>query len=253
MTDNGYVIAYRRAWSHVIFRDLLDAAIWNYLYQNAAWQDLRAYANGTRVELKRGQIVVSMRDLAVQFCCSEVRVRRLINALSDDAMIATLATHRGTIITICNYDEYQSPENTADALKAKPKTRKRRTGDAPIYNDKETNEMNTTKEALGPLAPVWFDPLLWAAFQEMRVSKKDPLTPKAEELMIRRLDLLRQQGHDPTAVIEQSIRNGWKDVYPLKGDQNAKHPTGKPSTVDILREGTARARAAREQGSSGST
>jgi hypothetical protein len=164
-------------------------------------------------------------------------------------MITTLPTHRGTIITVCNYDQYQHPERTADALTIKPKTRKRRTGDAPIYNDKETNEPNETKDT--PAMPAWFNLLLWAAFKEMRVAKKDPLTPMAEDLMMRRIELLRQQGHDPTAVIEQSIRNGWKDVYPLKGDQNARPSITKPSTVDILREGTARARAAREQGGPG--
>jgi hypothetical protein len=247
MTDNGYVRAYRRAWSHAIFRDLLDAAIWNYLYQNAAWQDHRAFANGTRIELKRGQIFVSMRELALSFCCAETKIRRLINALSIDAMIETLPTHRGTIITICNYDQYQPSENAADAPEPKQATRGRRTNDAPIYKDKEIKETNIPRR---PRLPDWLDLVLWDAFKEMRKGKKDPLTPKAEELVLRRLELLSRQ-HDPAAILEQSIRNGWKDVYPLKGDDHARRADAKKSTIDILMEGTERARAAREQGGSG--
>ena len=152
MTDNGYVRAYRRAWHHPIFRDLLDGAVWNYLYQNAAWQDCRVVVNGTRVELKRGQMFVTYRSLGAGFCCAEPRIRRLINALQADAMIEALPTHRGTLVTICNYEQYQHFQNTADAPKATQPAHKPRAGDAP-YKDKKTKEGNKTNTPPAP-APV---------------------------------------------------------------------------------------------------
>lgn len=224
MTDNGYVLAYRRSWSHPLFRDLLDAAIWNYLYQNAAWQDDRVFKLGTRVELKRGQIFVSTRELAVGFGCAEARVRRLINALSDDAMITTLPTHRGTIITICKYDQYQCIEETADARTDTRTARQRRTRDA-LYKDNETKETNERKERKkGVALPDWIGSDLWEAFREVRRGKKAAMTVRAEELILRELQRLKEQGHDPTAVVEQSIRSGWKDVYPVKPDWGIGHP-----------------------------
>lgn len=61
------------------------------------------------------------------------------------------------------------------------------------------------------------------AFREHRVKIKAPMTQRAEELMVGKLeDIHRQHGHDPTAVIEQSIMNGWRGVFPLKGDEDGR-------------------------------
>jgi hypothetical protein len=165
MSDNGYVIAYRRVWKHPVFRDLLDAGIWNYLYQNAAWRDARVFLHGTRVDLRRGQIFVSLRSLAEGFCCPEPRVRRLINSLRDDAMIEVLPTHRGTVITICNYEDYQAPQLTADAVDSVPEAHKQRANDAP-YKEKETKQQKNT-----PYPPD-FD-VFWTTYPKNNGSKKD--------------------------------------------------------------------------------
>ena len=58
------------------------------------------------------------------------------------------------------------------------------------------------------------------AFREHRTKIKAPMTKRAEELMIGKLERIHaQHGHDPTAVVEQSIMEGWKGVFPLK-DEN---------------------------------
>ncbi|QEL14764.1 hypothetical protein [Limnoglobus roseus] len=168
MSDNGYVLAFRRVWQHPVFRDLLDAGIWNYLYQNAAWRDTRVFTNGTRVELRRGQIFVSLRGLAEGFCCAEPRVRRLINDLHADAMIEVLPTHRGTIITICNYEDYQGAQITADALNDTPPTPRPRTGDAPIIK-KETNTTNKINSS--SYLPEFES--FWSTYPKNNGSKKD--------------------------------------------------------------------------------
>lgn len=139
--------AYRRCWNHAAFRDKLDAAIWNYLYQNAAWEDTVVNHHGERIQLTRGQILISCRELADDFCTSEKRVRSLLQALADGrtggAMIGTQRTHRGTIITICNYDKYQGTKNADGAQEAHSG---RTEGHFPNKDNKtkETKETNTT-------------------------------------------------------------------------------------------------------------
>lgn len=68
------------------------------------------------------------------------------------------------------------------------------------------------------------------AFRDHRVKIKAPMTPRAEELMVGKLQAIHlQHGHDPTAVLEQSILNGWRGVFPLKGDDDGRtggHRTG---------------------------
>lgn len=55
----------------------------------------------------------------------------------------------------------------------------------------------------------------WKAFVEMR-KRKAPLTSHASMLVVKKLTELKAQGHDPIAVLEQSILNGWRGVFPLK-------------------------------------
>ena len=65
--------------------------------------------------------------------------------------------------------------------------------------------------------PSWIPQETWDAFVEMRKKTlKKPPTDFALNLILRELFKLRDQGHDPLACLEQSIINGWCDVYALK-------------------------------------
>jgi len=70
--------------------------------------------------------------------------------------------------------------------------------------------------------PVGVSESLWLDFEEMRRKLKKPMTPKARELIFRRLLLLQQEGNDPVAVLEQSIEKGWQGVFPLKSSSAPK-------------------------------
>lgn len=65
--------------------------------------------------------------------------------------------------------------------------------------------------------PSWIPQETWDAFVEMRKKTlKKPPTDFALNLILRELFKLRDLGHDPLACLEQSIVNGWADVYALK-------------------------------------
>ena len=72
--------------------------------------------------------------------------------------------------------------------------------------------------AAGFALPDWIPTDDLDAFIEMRTAIKKPLTVRALGRLIDRLDQLRQQGHDPQRVLNQSEDRRWQDVYPLKGD-----------------------------------
>lgn len=63
---------------------------------------------------------------------------------------------------------------------------------------------------------------VWKSFREHRDKLKAPMTKRAESLMLRKLERMWGQGHDPTEVIEQSIMRGWRDVFELKDDRNGR-------------------------------
>jgi hypothetical protein len=110
---------------------------------------------------------------------------------------------------------------------------------------KTREESKTTKSAAEPAAPVvsrvpdWIPVQTWAAFREMRLHLRRPLTTPSVDLILQKLEVLRSAGNDPVAVLEQSIRNSWSDVYELKENKNARQ--GRPSATEIERRSFAAA------------
>lgn len=74
--------------------------------------------------------------------------------------------------------------------------------------------------------PEWIKKETWDAFIEMRISIRAKPTEKAIDLLITKLKLLKDQGNDPNKVIEQSIENNYKGLFPLKAGGNGDGQSG---------------------------
>ena len=72
----------------------------------------------------------------------------------------------------------------------------------------------------------------WAAYREMRIKIRKPMTEHAAHLVLQRLLLLKAEGHDPQAVLEQSIMNSWQGVFPIKGENGNGKKYGPPSAEE---------------------
>ena len=100
----------------------------------------------------------------------------------------------------------------------------------------EPSSKEVVKAAI--VLPDWLPLDTWREFEGMRKGIKSPMTPFAAQLVIKKLDRFRQDGHDVQKALEQSIVNSWKDVYEPKpqkqqgkafetqGDRNAKVISG---------------------------
>lgn len=90
----------------------------------------------------------------------------------------------------------------------------------PVTMNHEKPKAKATRKrepaAPGFALPDWMPKEVWAGFAEMRKRIKAPLTDKAAELIIRDLESLKGEGHNPILVIEQSISRSWRGVFPLK-------------------------------------
>lgn len=53
-------------------------------------------------------------------------------------------------------------------------------------------------------------------FEEQRKKLKKPMTDRAKELLLRKLDRLAADVETKIEILHQSTINGWTDVYPLK-------------------------------------
>lgn len=70
--------------------------------------------------------------------------------------------------------------------------------------------------------PEWIDKNIWDSFLEMRKIMRSKPTQKAIELLLLKLKHFREDGQDPNKILEQSIENNWKGVFPLNGSGNLR-------------------------------
>jgi len=96
----------------------------------------------------------------------------------------------------------------------------------------------TTKEKQGAVAPDWLPAEAWSEFKRHRRAIRKPMTALAEQKSISALAELRNAGMDPTAVIEQSIANGWTGLFPVKqgmGKQAALEARNAANVAEFVR------------------
>ena len=70
--------------------------------------------------------------------------------------------------------------------------------------------------------PDWVPAEQWAGFVAMRRASKAAFTVNAARLIIVELGKLKDAGQPPGDVLDQSTRNGWRDVFEIKGKTNER-------------------------------
>ncbi len=76
------------------------------------------------------------------------------------------------------------------------------------------------------MLPSWLPKKQWQAFLAMRAERKKPLTNAGIRLALSKLAALRDAGHAPSAVLEQSTLYNWLGLFALK--------TNSPSQRDMF-------------------
>jgi hypothetical protein len=72
--------------------------------------------------------------------------------------------------------------------------------------------------------PVWVPEKAWNDFLMMRQKLRKPMTTRAKELMVGKLEKLLNQGHDTESVLNQSIARSYTDVYPVESSNGTNQP-----------------------------
>lgn len=196
---------------------------WVDLLLTANYSDKKQLLRGQMVTCKRGDVNLSMLELSNRWGWTRGKVKRFLEMLEADGMVTVKATTHRTTISIENYDIYnfqrtteptteKATNATTDELQANQQT------DITKKNKKEKKEKRDIKSLKSVLdsAPQEMVPAL-RDFTEMRQAIKAPMTPRALELLITKLNRLSAgDTHTAIEILNQSIENGWKGVYELK-------------------------------------
>lgn len=247
MSDGGFFLMHRGWRENPVFKgEFSRADAWVWLIENTCWKPTRFDIKGKSVTLQRGQICASRERLATVWGWSPSAVERYLTRLKTEQMIERETGQGKSVITICNYDKYQSKSDETGQEIEQP------TGQEPDRDRtaKEQGNKGTSRKgakapkergrsfAGWPDLPVWMPAEPWAAFLEMRWRKGAWPTPDAVILILGKIDGWRGKGHDPGTILNNSTMNNWTGLFEPKDSPNGNPPqrngfSGQSSTRDI--------------------
>ena len=222
---------------------------WLWLVSSAAWKDGGTRGNVGPVALRRGEFSFSVRFLAERWKWTSSTVDRFIHRLKKRDMIRDVSRDRSQIYFIKNYNEFQvvslpkrDSVGTADGTptgqqRDKEEAGKQESRESSLRSDSKPAAKKRVMQNVLLLIPEWVPKNLWDAFVEMRLeiakkSKGAPFTDEARRLLLLDLEKLRTAGHDPAAVLAQSIKKGYLGLFRPKEDFNeTRGQDGRKSTA----------------------
>lgn len=107
MSFNGWVKVHRKMLDHWVSQEPELFAFWMRLLIEANHSDKKRMFNGALVEIKRGQTLFGLDAFEAKSGISKKRLRRYLDMLETEGMIGRQKTNKYSLISICNYEQYQ--------------------------------------------------------------------------------------------------------------------------------------------------
>ena len=163
---SGWVKSYRSLddGKHWIGKNAISYAIFHRLIAWANYQETKVLRRGTFIKVPRGALITSSHEIAVSLELERKTVERYLALLENDGTIVQQISHRGRIITICNYERFQSNENKDNEEMSNCLDNRLPTAwttDSPLTGDvlknpkKEKNQRTKELSTLAPLGSDW--------------------------------------------------------------------------------------------------
>lgn len=219
MSNGGWIKVHRSLFDHWTSTDPVALWLWIRLLLQANYEDRSWVHMGELYQLKRGQCLISIADIAAsakpRLSYKPISLR--LNMFEAEHMIVQERSRRGTIVTICNYERYQGDDvdegraevtqkscrgETEVAQRSAPKNYKKEKNDK---NDKK----NTHRSAL-PALPAELDQPTWDLWLQHRREKKSPVTPTSAAQIFK-----KYSGRPAEFIrdVQHSISNGWTGLF----------------------------------------
>jgi len=209
---NGWIKLHRKILDNpIIMKDADHLAVWMYLLLNATHAEYPALFRGKKIMLQPGQLITGCISIGKQLSITESKVRRTLNDFISDGQIDRQTSNKNSLITVLNWDLYQNCDGQNDNLA----TDKRRTSDGQVTTNKKNKNIKNEKNVINYSdIPALNDAIL--GFVEYRKGIKSPMTDHAVKLMVAKLYKMTSDVNEQIEILNQSIVNGWKGIFPLK-------------------------------------
>lgn len=248
MEDNkGFVKLYRSMLTWEWYDDINVKILFLHLILTANYEDKKWRGK----VIKRGQRVVSVKKLSEELGITVRQVRTAIDKLVMTNDLTNSKFAECNVLTLVNYDKYQSVTNemaNVGQTSDKRLTNRRQTSDKSMTTTKEYKEREEYKEykeikkeekkkqpSESPFDKIENEKLkqVLSDFKDMRKAMKKPMTEKAEQLLLDKLNNLSKDEAEQIKIVELSIVNNWLSVYPLKQGNDKKIKSKEQQSYDI--------------------
>lgn len=133
---NGWIRLYRQLEGWEWYSCPLTKAVFIHLLIKASWRDARWRG----IEIPRGSLFCSVGTLSAATGVSTRSVRTALERLKSTGEVTIQTTSRGTLVTLCKWDDYNSDENENDKPNDKPNDKR------PTNDRQATDKRSTTSE-----------------------------------------------------------------------------------------------------------
>lgn len=225
----GFVKLYRSMLTWEWYDDINVKILFLHLILTANYEDKKWRGK----VIKRGQRVVSVKKLSEELGITIQQTRTAINKLISTNEITSSKFAECNVLTLVNYDKFQTATNettNVQQIDNKSITTTKEYKEREEYKEyKEIKKEGKKKQpSESPFSKIENEKLKQALsdFKDMRKAMKKPMTEKAEQLLLNKLNGLSDNPEQQAKIVEQSIERNWLSVFPLK-QGNDKNPSGK--------------------------
>lgn len=109
---DGYIKLYRKTLDNpIVCKDSDYLAVWIYLLLNATHKEYPTIFKGQKFLLQPGQLITGRKVIAQTFNISESKVQRILKSLKNEQQIERQTSNKNSLISILNWEDYQSSEH----------------------------------------------------------------------------------------------------------------------------------------------
>lgn len=149
---SGWIKLHRSLKDHFLFdfNEPDKALAWIDLLLSASFEDCKVHIKGRVINVSRGQFVVSQVTLQKRWGMSQNKVKRFLNLLENEGMVDVQTNDATTIITICNYDNYQEVQQQDERTNGRADERTTNEPRTTLKEDKEIKKISSNEEIITP-------------------------------------------------------------------------------------------------------
>lgn len=169
---------------------------------------------------EEGTFPTSISKLSEATGLTTKQVRTCLERLKKTGEIVMESNNRFTKVTVCKWSEYQGNGKQED----KPKATKRQSEGnqrATLKEDIKEDIKEEQEVYIGESCSPEFTEAL-EAYEEMRKKIRKPLTERAKQMVLKKLENMAPDEETQIAILNQSTMNSWQGVFPLDEQKNTK-------------------------------